>query len=125
MGSNHRHLACKAENGTEYAQLPGSAHAADLRKPCPEMPSGAWESLHGGSRKWFPEQLADPRLKSELGSGGKAIGVHPPDMRIGGRPVAGAVRPDGDSGQQVGREDLAPSPPRHRSAREDRRVVAT
>jgi hypothetical protein len=31
-------------------------HALDLRKPCPEMPRDAWESLHGGSRKWFPEQ---------------------------------------------------------------------
>ena len=26
------------------------------------MPSGAWKSLHGGSRKWFPEQSADPSL---------------------------------------------------------------
>ena len=31
-------------------------HALDLRKPWPEMPRDAWESLHGGSRKWFPEQ---------------------------------------------------------------------
>ncbi len=31
-------------------------HALELRKPCPEMPRGAWESVHGGSRKWFPEQ---------------------------------------------------------------------
>lgn len=45
----------KAEYGTEYAQLTGSAHASELRKQCPEMPQGAWESLHGGSRKWFPE----------------------------------------------------------------------
>src|SRR6516165_6143410 len=62
VGSNHRLLACKAETGKEYAQLPASAHASELRKPCPEMPSGAWKSLHGGSRKWFPEQSADPSL---------------------------------------------------------------
>jgi len=30
------------------------------------MPSGAWESLHGGSRKWFPEQSADPSLKQRV-----------------------------------------------------------
>src|SRR5262249_22817706 len=54
VGSNHRLLACKAENGQEYAQLPGPVHAGELRKPCPEMPWGAWGSLHGGSRKWFP-----------------------------------------------------------------------
>jgi hypothetical protein len=30
------------------------------------MPSGAWESLHGGSRKWFPEQCADPSLKERV-----------------------------------------------------------
>jgi len=59
VGSNYRHLACKAEKGQEYAQLTASAHAPELRKPCLEMPSGAWESLHGGSRKWFPEQSAD------------------------------------------------------------------
>ena len=62
VGSNHRHLACKAEYGQEYTQLSGLVHALELRKPCPEMPWGAWESLHGGSRKWFPEQSADPSL---------------------------------------------------------------
>ena len=66
VGSNHRHLACKAEYGQEYAQLAGPAHASELRKPCPEMPSGAWESLHGGSRKWFPGQFADPSLKERV-----------------------------------------------------------
>jgi hypothetical protein len=30
------------------------------------MPSGAWESLHGGSRKWFPEQSADPSLEERV-----------------------------------------------------------
>jgi hypothetical protein len=57
QGSNLWLLACKAEYGAEYAQLSGSAHAPELRKPCREMPQGAWESLHGGSRKWFPEQF--------------------------------------------------------------------
>jgi len=37
-------------------------HALELRKPCLEMPWGAWNSLHGGSRKWFPEQPADHSL---------------------------------------------------------------
>jgi hypothetical protein len=63
-------------------------HTLDLRKPCPEMPRDAWESLHGGSRKWFLEQhrrsaiarhrngrppphLLTPRSKSELGSDGR------------------------------------------------------
>ena len=77
MGSNHRLLACKAEYGKEYAQLTGPVHALDLRKQCLEMPGGTWESLHGGSRKWFPEQSANPSLKSELQPGGKAIGVAP------------------------------------------------
>ena len=40
MGSNHRHLACKAKYGQEYAQLTGPAHALYLRKPCLEMPWG-------------------------------------------------------------------------------------
>ena len=62
VGSNHRHLACKAESGQEYAQLSASAHPPELRKPCPEMPWGGWNSLHGGSRKWFPEQPADCSL---------------------------------------------------------------
>ena len=35
-------------------------HALKLRKPFPEMPRDAWESLHGGSRKWFPEQRPRP-----------------------------------------------------------------
>jgi hypothetical protein len=26
------------------------------------MPWGGWNSLHGGSRKWFPEQPADCSL---------------------------------------------------------------
>ena len=38
VGSNHRHLACKAENGNEYAQLSASVHGGELRKPCPEVP---------------------------------------------------------------------------------------
>ena len=77
MGSNHRPLACKAEYGQEYTQLSGSAHASELRKPCLEMPKGAWKSLHGGSRKWFPEQPADPRLSSELGPVGRPNGDAP------------------------------------------------
>jgi len=56
VGSNHRLLACKAEYGKDYAQLSGPVHTAELRKPCREVPQGAWGSLHGGSRKWFPEQ---------------------------------------------------------------------
>jgi hypothetical protein len=27
------------------------------------MPRDAWKSLHGGSRKWFPEQSADRSLE--------------------------------------------------------------
>ena len=66
VGSNHRHLACKAECGEEYAQLSAPVHARELRKPCPKMPSGAWGSLHGGSRKWFPEQSADYLLRERV-----------------------------------------------------------
>ena len=33
------------------------------------MPSGAWESLHGGSRKWFPEQSVYPSLQERVGVG--------------------------------------------------------
>jgi hypothetical protein len=66
VGSNHRHLACKAENGQEYAQLTGPVHAAELPKQCLEMPQDAWKSLHGGSRKWFPEQSADPSLEERV-----------------------------------------------------------
>ena len=66
MGSNHRLLACKAKYGKEYAQLTGSAHLSDLRKQCLEMPWGAWESLHGSSRKWFPEQSADYSLQERI-----------------------------------------------------------
>jgi hypothetical protein len=69
VGSNHRLLACKAEYGKEYAQLPELVHASELRKPCLEVPWGAWESLHGGSRKWFPEQPADPSLEKRVGAG--------------------------------------------------------
>ncbi len=32
----------------------------------PEMSQGAWGSLHGGSRKWFPEQSADPSAKERV-----------------------------------------------------------
>jgi hypothetical protein len=74
VGSNHRLLACKAENGKDYAQLPGPAHLPELRKPCPEMPGGAWKSLHGGSRKWFPEQSAVQRLLTDA-SGRSVTGV--------------------------------------------------
>jgi hypothetical protein len=35
-----------------------SVHPLDLRKPWLEMSWGAWESVHGGSRKWFPDHLA-------------------------------------------------------------------
>jgi len=56
------------------------------------MPAGAWESLHGGSRKWFPEQSADPSL-------GKRVRVwrpglpetHPPDGRDSRTSSAGQV----------------------------------
>ena len=41
---------------TKRSSSQSRLHALDLRKPCPEMPRDAWESLHGGSRKWFPEQ---------------------------------------------------------------------
>jgi hypothetical protein len=41
---------------TKRSSSQSRLHAPDLRKPCPEMPRDAWESLHGGSRKWFPEQ---------------------------------------------------------------------
>jgi hypothetical protein len=75
VGSNHRPLACKAEYGQDYAQLTALVHASELQKQCPEMPWGAWESLHGGSRKWFPEQPADPRFWSELRPGGGAIRI--------------------------------------------------
>ena len=77
MGSNHRPLACKAEYGQEYAQLTGPVHALDLRKQCLEMPSGARESLHGGSRKWFPEQSADHSLLERVEARGRATGVAP------------------------------------------------
>jgi hypothetical protein len=30
------------------------------------MPWDAWESLHGGSRKWFPEQYPDPLLDERV-----------------------------------------------------------
>ena len=73
VGSNHRHLACKAEYGQEYAQLSALVYASDLRKPCPEMPWGAWESVHGGSRKWFPEQSADPSLLERVATGGARL----------------------------------------------------
>ena len=66
MGSNHRLLACKAEYGKEYAQFTALVYAFDLRKPCLEMPQGAWKSLHGGSRKWFPEQSADQSLQERV-----------------------------------------------------------
>jgi len=66
VGSNYRLLACKAEYGQEYAQLTGPVHSLDLRKQCLEMPSGAWESLHGGSRKWFPEQSAGHSLQERV-----------------------------------------------------------
>jgi hypothetical protein len=59
-------LACKAEYSQDYAQLPGPTHAVELRKPCREVPQSAWESLQGGSRKWFPEQSADPSLKERV-----------------------------------------------------------
>jgi hypothetical protein len=58
-----------AEYGTDYAQLCALVHALELRKPCPEMSQGAWGSLHGGSRKWFPEQSADPSPKERVGMG--------------------------------------------------------
>ena len=32
------------------------------------MPQDAWKSLHGGSRKWFPEQSADPSLEQRVGA---------------------------------------------------------
>jgi hypothetical protein len=35
-----------------------SVHPLDLRKPCLEMSRGVWESVRGGSRKWFPDQMA-------------------------------------------------------------------
>ncbi len=41
---------------TKRSSSQSRVHPLDLRKPCPEMPGGAWDSLHGGSRKWFPEQ---------------------------------------------------------------------
>jgi hypothetical protein len=41
---------------TKRSSSQSRLHALDLRKPRPEMPRDAWESLHGGSRKWFPEQ---------------------------------------------------------------------
>jgi antitoxin FitA len=69
QGSNLWLLACKAEYGTDYAQLCALIHALELRKPCREMSQGAWGSLHGGSRKWFPEQSADPSHKERVGVG--------------------------------------------------------
>ena len=47
----------------------GPAHRAGfIRLTCgnhaPEMPRDAWESLHGGSRKWFPEQR--PRSPAKM-----------------------------------------------------------
>ena len=93
MGSNHRLLACKAENGQEYAQLTGPVHTAELRKQCLKMPSGAWESLHGGSRKWFPEQSADPSLEKRVRFGGKVYRSH--IRRMAGTPVI-AVGPAGN-----------------------------
>src|SRR5579859_3557795 len=56
----------RREYGTDYAQLCALVHALELRKPCPEMSQGAWSSLHGGSRKWFPEQSADPSPKERV-----------------------------------------------------------
>ena len=61
------------------------------------MPEGAWDSLHGGSRKWFPEQHGrsrwlgigrerppphqlTPRPESELGPGGW-LGLPKPTSR--------------------------------------------
>ncbi|MGP7997355.1 MAG: DUF664 domain-containing protein [Streptosporangiaceae bacterium] len=49
-------LARKAKTAHKRSSSQSRLHALDLRKPCPEMPRDAWESLHGSSRKWFPEQ---------------------------------------------------------------------
>jgi hypothetical protein len=55
----------------------------------PEMPWGAWESVHGGSRKWFPEQhrrsvhressAAEPATLERVstGLGGMLAGLRP------------------------------------------------
>jgi hypothetical protein len=65
-------LTCK-----DCAQLSGPAHAPELRKPCREMASGAWESSHGGSCNGSQSSLLTPRLRSELQSGGGVTGVAP------------------------------------------------
>ena len=66
-------------------QLAGPVYAAELRKPCPEMPSGAWESLHGGSRKWFPENSVDPTLRKRVRAWRQAYRSRTP--RMAGNPV--------------------------------------
>jgi hypothetical protein len=68
--------------------------ALDLREPCPEMPRDAWESLHGGSRKWFPKQHRR-----------SAIARH----RTNGRPLPHLLTPRSKS---ESRPDGRPSEPR-------------
>jgi hypothetical protein len=72
----------------------------DLRKPCPEMPRDAWESLHGGSRKWFPEQ--PPRSPQ---SGTEQRLLAPP------LPITGTSAPTGLKHQvQTGARPSMPKP---------------
>ena len=88
VGSNHRLLACKAEYGTEYAQLSVLVYVFDLRKPRLEMPLGAWKSLHGSSRKWFREQSVDPSLEKRVGAWRQ--GDRGRTRRMAGTPVIAA-----------------------------------
>jgi hypothetical protein len=66
-------------------------HVLDLRKPCPEMPRGAWESVHGGSRKWFPEQRPRSRQSTDLDPDGRpGLGARARDKF--GVPVIGVAQ---------------------------------
>jgi len=83
-------------------------HALDLRKPCPEMPRSAWESLHGGSRKWFPEQRprsrqsgTEQRLLAPLPvTGTSALAGLTHQVRTGTRPSM--PQPGQDSASAIG-----------------------
>jgi hypothetical protein len=65
----------------------------ELRKPCREMSWDAWESVHGGSRKWFPEhhqrsrylRIGKVSFTAVAGSHVRSdcrLPYHPPDVAI-------------------------------------------
>ena len=66
QGSSLRPLACKAKIRMRLHQVPELIYLRELRKRCPGIPADVCTSLHGGSRKWFPERLSRSQHREHI-----------------------------------------------------------